>query len=237
MLRSLKQLYGSSLSALNGEIGRVKDFYFEDRSWVVRYVVVDAGDWVPERQILLSPHAFCSIPQSGDLLLVNLTRKQIENSPAVGMHKPVSRQYEEDYYRYYGLPFYWQGAGLWGGGISPILELPENSVPGLLFVENERLPDTEQEQLRSTLALEGYQIRASDGDMGHLMDFMMDCSSWAIDRLVVKTGHWPMSSEVRIPVDGVERISYEDSEIRVHLTRQEVQDSPPHHPTPEAAAI
>src|ERR1039457_4829088 len=125
MLRSIKQLCGNKLAASDGEIGHVKDFYFDDQNWVVRYLVVDTGSWLSGRKVLISPHAFGNLDQAGESLLVNLTRKQIEDSPSIESHKPVSRQYEEDYYRYYGWPYYWEGAGLWGGMRGfPILELP-----------------------------------------------------------------------------------------------------------------
>src|SRR5271166_7106948 len=97
MLLSIKQLYGEKLGASDGEIGHVKDFYFDDQDWAVRYVVVDTGSWLPGRQVLLSPHAFGSLAPAGKTLAVNLTRKQVENSPAIELHKPVSRQYEEEY--------------------------------------------------------------------------------------------------------------------------------------------
>ena len=130
MLRSIIQLYGDKLGASDGEIGHVKDFYFDDQNWAVRYVVADTGSWLPGRQVLLSPHAFGGLHQAGKLLLVNLTRKQIEDSPPIESHKPVSRQYEEEYYRYYGWPYYWQGSGLWGMSGFPLLELPPKPSPG-----------------------------------------------------------------------------------------------------------
>lgn len=130
MLRSLKQLYGDKLGASDGDLGQVKDFYFDDQNWAVRYVVADTGTWLTSRQVLLTPHAFGGLHQAGKILRVNLTRKQIENSPSIEWHKPVSRQYEEEYYRYYGWPYYWQGDGLWGMSGFPILELPAKPLPG-----------------------------------------------------------------------------------------------------------
>ena len=109
MLRSIRQLYGKALGTAEGDIGRVKDFYFNDQHWVVRYVIADTGSWLSGRLVLISPHAFGNVHQDGDCLLVNLSRKQIENGPAIDSDKPVSRQYEEDYYRYYGWPVYWDG--------------------------------------------------------------------------------------------------------------------------------
>ena len=101
MLRSIKELYRDKLGSSDGEIGHVKDFYFDDQSWAVRYVVADTGLWLTGRQVLLSPHAFGSFHQDGDCLLVNLTRAQIEKSPPIESHEPVSRHYENEYYRYY----------------------------------------------------------------------------------------------------------------------------------------
>ena len=120
MLRSIKQLCGEKLRASDGEIGHVKHFYFDDQKWVVRYAVVDAGGWLLNRPGLIAPHAFGDLDQNRTSLLVSLTRRQIENSPRLS-HKPVSRQYEEKYYRYYGWPPYWMGEGIWGLNPSPIV--------------------------------------------------------------------------------------------------------------------
>ena len=95
MLRSIKQLYEEKLRASDGDIGHVKDFYFDDQKWVIRYVVVDTGKWQLDRLVLISPHAFDSLDQNRGFPLVNLTRQEIENSPPTESHKPVSRQYEE----------------------------------------------------------------------------------------------------------------------------------------------
>ena len=170
MLRSIKQMYGNKLRASDGEIGHVKDFYFDDENWVVRYVVADTGSWLPGRLVLISPHAFGSLHQVGKDLTVNLTRKQIEGSPSIDSHKPVSRQYEEEYYRYYGWPCYWQGDGLWGISDFPILELPPkpSADPG------GPQPERADAHLRSTRDVNGYHIKASDGTAGHVCDFMMD---------------------------------------------------------------
>ena len=65
MSRSIKQLYGLKLHASDGEIGHVKDFYFDDQKWVVRYVVVDTGPWLLDRLVLIAPHAFSGLDQAG----------------------------------------------------------------------------------------------------------------------------------------------------------------------------
>jgi len=225
MLRSVKQLYGDKLGALDGEIGRVKDFYFDDENWAVRYVVADTGSWLTGRQVLISPRSLGRLAQAGKVLGVKLTRKQIEDSPSIEAHKPVSRQYEEEYHRYYGWPYYWQGDALWGMSGNPIMEFP----PTLPANADSPQPEHADAHLRSTQAVSGYHLKAIDGMLGHVCDFMMDDQTWAIGQLVIKTGHRLSGKEVQIPAGYVDRISYEESTVFVNLTSEAVEQSPPHY--------
>jgi len=235
MLQSIKQLYRDKIGASDGEIGHINDFYFDDQNWAVRYVVADTGAWLPGRQVLLSPHAFGAVHQAGKLLLANLTRKQIEGSPSIDLHKPVSRQYEEEYYRYYGWPYYWQGDGLWGMSGFPILELPPNHVPGKPAAGSGLKPQCADAHLRSAQSVAGYHLHASDGIAGHVCDFMMDTRSWAIRQLVIRIGHRFSGKEVSIPTDQVDRISYEESAVFVNLSIEAVAQSSAYDLVPAGA--
>jgi hypothetical protein len=226
VLRNLTQLYGDKLGALDGEVGHVKDFYFDDQSWTVRYVVADTETWLPGRQVLLSPYAFGRLRQAGKLLLVNLSRNQIDSSPSIETHKPVSRQYEEEYHRYYGWPFYWQGGSLWGRSDFPTLELtvvPPQSEPTAGSASPPAPPDA---HLRSTRAVAGYHLQASDGVMGHVCDYLVDPHTWEIRQLLIKIGHRFSGQEVQIPTSQIERISYDQSTVFVRMTKAEVERDP-----------
>ena len=222
-LRSVGGLYGDKLGASDGEIGRVKDFLFNDQAWVIRYVVADTGSWLPGRLVLIAPHAFGNFFQAGDCLLVNLTRQQIENSPDIEVHKPVSRQREEEYYRYYGWPAYWEGPSMWGMTGFPI------APPPILPIEEAKESGAhrgDDPHLRSTHALHGYHIQAGEENLGHVSDFLMDDNSWAIRHLVVKTGHWFSNKEILISPEDVERISYDESKLFLRLTKDAVKSAP-----------
>jgi hypothetical protein len=236
MLRSIKELYGNKLGASDGEIGHVKDFYFDDQNWTVRYLVADTGTWLPGRQVLLSPYSLGRLDQAEKVLRVNLIRKQIESSPLMESHKPVSRQYEEEYYRYYGWPYYWQGNGLWGMSGFPILELPPKTLPSETVAMIGPQPEHPDAHLRSTQAVNGYHLRTSDGILGHVCDFMIDAGTWAIGQLVVKTGHRLSGEEVLIPTKNVERISYDESTVFANLAREGVDQSSAHDSIPVGAA-
>lgn len=219
MLRNIKQLYGEKLGASDGEIGLVKDFYFDDEKWAIRYIVVDTGAWLPGRQVLLSPHAFGSLHQVGKDLLVNLTRKQIEGSPSIDSHKPLSRQYEEEYYQYYGWPHYWQGDEIWGMSGFPILAMPPAPSAAPSGPQRKRA----DAHLRSTRAVQGYHIKASNGTAGRVCDFMMDGQGWAMVKLDIKAAHLLSGKEVCLPTSAVERISYEESTVIVSMTKAAVK--------------
>ena len=237
MIRSINYLHGDKLHASDGEVGHVKDFYFDDQKWLVRYVVADTGSWLTERQVLIPPHAFSSVDQNGKVLGVNLTRKQIEDSPSIDSHKPVSRQYEEEYYRYFGWPFYWQGDVLWGAGGSPIMELPPQVVPGEPWAASGPKPKSMDSHLRSTGAVTGYHIKALDGTIGHVCDYLIDDQTWVIGELVVKTGHRFSGKEVIIPTSKVTSISYEESAVHVGLTMAAVENSPSPNLTGEGTTV
>jgi hypothetical protein len=190
---------------------------------------------LPGRQVLLSPHAFGSLHQTGKVLLVNLTRKKIEDSPAIESHKPVSRQHEEEYHRYYGWPAYWLGDGMWGMGGASILETPAIPLLGESVAAIGPQPKCADAHLRSTQAVSGYHVQATDGIIGHVCDFMMDDRSWAIGQLVVKIGHRFTGNEVLIPAGKVDRISYDDSTVFVKLTKEAVEKSPAYHLAPVGA--
>jgi uncharacterized protein YrrD len=213
MLRSLRQLYGKKLGASDGDIGHVRDFYFNDQQWAIRYVVVDTGSWLSGRLVLISPHVFENLHQGGDCLLVNLTRQQIENSPAIESHKPVSLQYQA----------YWDGVETWGVGGFP--EAP----PPHLMPSKQASDDL---HLQSTQALSGYPVQTSEGAIGHVIDFIIDDKSWVICHLVVETGHWYSRKEIVISPKNIDRISYEESKVFVNVTKEAILEAPQYHVSP-----
>jgi len=218
MLQNTKELYGHKLAAVDGEIGHVKDFYFDDKIWVIRYLVADTGSWLTGRLVLLSPHAFGAWDQFGQILHLKLPMKQIENSPSIEAHKPVSRQYEIEYYRYYGWPVYWNGGAIWGFGGLPVMLPPSKDE---LEAHLKHQPD--DKHLQSTQAITGYHVQSGDETIGHVSGFLVDDRSWTIHKLVVETGHWYSGQEILISTDRVERISCEEAKIFVNITIAELQ--------------
>jgi hypothetical protein len=219
MLQNIKQFYGSRLAALDGDFGHAKDFYFDDKSWVIRYLVADTGSWLTGRLVLLSPHAFGKWDHYEKALHIKLRKKQIEDSPSIDTHEPISRQFEENYYRSYGWPPYWQGGQMWGMGGYPLVAAP---LAQDLATRRASEPVADR-HLQSAKAVTGYSVDASDGMVGHLGGFLVDDRTWAVSGLLVEAGHWFAGKEIVILPRMVERISSAQSKVFVNLTMADIQ--------------
>jgi uncharacterized protein YrrD len=236
MLRSIKQLYEDKLGASDGEIGEVADFYFDEQQWVVRYVVAGTGAWLAGRLVLLSPHAFDNFHQSGHRLIVNLTRQQLANGPSIEPHKPVTRQFEEEYNRYYGWPFYWDDSGIVRGMGGFPASLQARSIPNDQTPRSCRSGHGDNPRLRSTKALAGCHIQSSGGTIGRLTDFLIDDKSWTIRHLLIETGHWFSRNEIAISPKQIDHISHDKSGIFVAPTKEAIFETPEDHVLPHNAA-
>jgi len=226
MLRSVNELIGYVLQAKDGEIGRCKDFLWDDENWVVRYMVADTGKWLPGRKVLISPISVGDADWSSRRLPVRLTRKEIEDAPPLEKDAPVSRQYELEWNRYHGYLLYWTGAGLWA----------EADYPGALFHSGQGLPqETESESgdshLRSASEVSGYHIQAQDGEIGHIEDFIMDDQLWVLRYVVVDTRNWLAGRKVLIAPPWIEEIDWTGQRVKVDVTTTAVQHSPEYDPS------
>ena len=218
MLSKIKTLNGYKLNSLDGEIGRVKEFYFDDRHWAIRYLVADTGTWLPGRRVLISPYALRDVNKTEKHLSLDLTKKQIEDSPALESHKPVSQQFEQDYYGYYGWPTYWSGEGMWGS--HQYLERDRNK-----WHKSSAAGKAWDPHLRSTHEVTGYHVQALDGELGHVEDFVIDDQTWAIRYLVVATKNWWPGRKVLVSPLWIERVSWSESKVFINLSRESIQNS------------
>ncbi len=223
MLYNVKTLTGYQLYSLDGEIGHVKDFLFDDRHWTIRYLVADTGNWLTGRQVLISPYDLVGALRLEQDISVDLTRKQIEDSPSLDSDQPVSRQFEDDYYRYYDWPMYYSGTCAWG------------SYPYIMRDREQSRELTQREKswdpnLRSTHTVSRYHIEANDGGIGHVADFILDDETWAICYLVVDTQNWWPGKKVLISPQWLEDVSWSESKVFVKLSREAIKQAPEYMP-------
>jgi hypothetical protein len=241
MLRTMKDMEGYTIGATDGIIGEVRDFYFDDQVWVIRYLVVDTGEAPAHRKVLISPIAIGQPNWSEKVFPVALTRVQVKGSPDIDTNKPVSRQQEMAYAGYFGYGNYWGGGGLWGAGLYPDILQAGRQVKatdggghenhghkGALKAKSGPVHWQGDLHLRSGNAVARYYVNASDGDIGHVEGFLVDERSWAIRYVIVNTSNWWLGHKVLIATQWIDYVSWAESKIDVNLTRQAIKDSPPY---------
>jgi hypothetical protein len=217
MLRSLDELRGYTIVGTDGDCGDAKDFLFDDVHWIVRYVVVDTGKWLPGRKVLISPFAVQDTDWAKRKISVSLSREQIEKSPGLDVDEPVSRQKEQELIDYYGWKPYWAPGGVVGG--APVPPVPSREAVAQSETEGNLC-------LRSAHEVNGYHIHARDGEIGHVADFIADIPSWQIRYMVVDTRNWLPGRKVLVSPLWTDNVKWADREVQVDMTQEEIKNSP-----------
>lgn len=228
MLRSINELFNYHLEATDGEIGRVKDFLFDDQFWTVRYMMADTNRWLPGRKVLISPVSLGEPLWRSKAFPVRLSKDQIREAPGVETDAPVKRQYEKQLARYYGHTPYWTGPQVWGFFDTPI----QAGVQANMVKEQlDSLKDEDDDNhLRSAREIIGYHIEATDGRVGHVEDFILDDEMWTLRYLVVDTRNWLPGRKVLITPMWVPLVEWFNRKVMVDLNSEEIKNSPPYDP-------
>jgi len=234
MLRSMQDLKDYTIAATDGDIGEVKDFYFDNEAWVIRYFIVETGAWFFSRKVLIPPFSIQRPEWEQRRLHVAITQEQVKNSPDIDTDKPVSRQHEMQYLSYYGYPYYWGDANIWAAGIDPGgFGLPGGAVGQAgARQENAKIERAHHEDddphLRSCKAIIGYYIKATDGAVGHVESLLINEETWAIQYLVINTSNWWIGHKVLIAPEWIDEISWADRSVTVDLDCASIKASPPY---------
>jgi PRC-barrel domain len=248
MLWSFNEVRGFGLRATDGDIGRVDDLLFEDATSTVRYLVVDTGGWLSSREVLIAPEALGEPDgASARAFPVGLTRAQVKDAPDVGTDRPVSRQREDALRSHYGWPLYWNPppapAGVPGGlgGASPTIaywgrvhgerladriEAERHADATATPPAPEAASDGGDPHLRSAREVVGYRIEATDGEIGHVEDLLIEGGSWTVRYVVVDTRNWWPGKQVLVAPEWMRRVDWSGKRVGVDLTRGSIKSAP-----------
>lgn len=224
----IHEIQGYTVRATDGDVGKVDTLYFDDRTWEVRYLVINVGNWLLTDKILLSPAAVTAVSRSDETISVALTRKQVKNSPDVDTHKPVSRQHEVALHQYYGWDPYWLTAPTYIDGLTALntAVLRHNLIEEEQETAVAKQPNKNNTNLRSAREVAGYYIEAADGEIGHIETFLVDTEGWTIRYFVIDTRNWLPGKKVIVSPAWIQEIDWADREVTIGLTRDRVQNSP-----------
>lgn len=222
MLRSAKSLRGHVIEATDGHVGKVHALLFDGHTWAIRYLVVDTGGWLPGRKVLIAATSLGRPRWDERVFPVTLTRDQVQHAPDVDTDKPVSRQREAELHAYYDwIPYWGMGSDLVG-----TVAVPTPAERAAIEKAAKGDPN-----LRSTREVAGYRIHATDGEIGHIEDFIASDSDWVIRYLVADTRNWLPGRKVLLSPKWVHDISWDQREVWVDVSRKTVQHSPHYDPS------
>jgi hypothetical protein len=221
MLHIVKDLEKLKIDSLNGELGYVHDFYIDDQEWITRYIVVDTGNWLTGRKVLISPHAVNKPNFDEKSISVDLTTKQIEESPSILIDEPVSRQREKLLSKYYGWPIYWT--------VDPVAQ----SIRAQQAIEEQKKMQANKSvdpHLRSIREIRDYSVKAIDGEVGKVDAFLINETDWTIKYLVIDTRKWftwlPGGSYHLISPRWIKDIDWSESRIDIEYDKETLENSP-----------
>jgi len=218
MLVTAKTLRGYKLHCTDGEIGTVTEFVFDDRDWTIRYFVIETGTWLMDRQVLISLQSLTEVDEKTKYFTANLTKKQIEESPPLYKADPISRQFETKYHQFYGIPSYWNGPNLY---FTP--NMMNDSAVYKEITQGDRGLEAD---MRSTDNVNGRRVHATDGEIGHIVDFIIDDEANVIRYLVVNIHNWLPGKKVLIAPEWIERIGWDDSTVFFNVLREKIKQAP-----------
>lgn len=218
-----------NVKALDGDLGKVKDIYFDDQSWTVRYLVVDTKKWLPGRKVLISPLSMDEVDHENEVVHIQETKKKIKDSPEVDEAEPVSKRHEILISDYFDWPYYWTNIGLWGSYETPRALIRAYDDNGEIQSSLEKDVETKY-HLRSMNEIQGefsgYQINATNGDIGRVVDFLIDDDMWKAKYLIVETGKWLPGKLVIISPDWIENVDWFNKKVSVDLTKEQIKNGP-----------
>lgn len=221
MQHRLSGLIGKAIRATDGDLGKVSEFYFDDATWTIRYLVAETGSWLFGRTVLISVVALGKPDSGSGTLPVNLTCDQVRNSPDIDTQRPVSRQHEVELAEYYLWPHYWKSAH---GDALPAAQHPHKKAP---LLNTPHLPVRHDDlHLRSSRDITGYTMYGSDGDIGPVDDFVADDGNWTIRYLIAGTNNRLTGETLLIPTEWIKCVNWSDASVCLNQTRDTVKNSP-----------
>lgn len=220
MLYIIKNLENMKISNKIENLGYLNDFYIDDLSWTTRYVVLDTGNWLTGKKILISPHSIDKPNFLDNIIYTNLTKEKIANSPEISEVEPVSRKHELKLLKYYGWPPYWTFS------------------PSMQNIVNQNIKDQSDNpkanfndsHLRSIREIRKYYIQGLDDEIGVVDSFIIDDHNWIIKYLVLDTRiwlHWlPGGKKVLVAPEWIRNIEWKNSKMYLNLDRETIEKSP-----------
>jgi hypothetical protein len=220
MYNKLKELSKYKIIGKDGEIGNIFDFYFDDKIWTIRYIAVNAGNWLLKNLVLISPIFIFieDISTENETIKINLTNEQVKNSPDIDTEKPISRQHEMTLMDYYGAGYYWAGFDTWGMYSLPV------GLRDVAVKNKKEKRANENIYLRSMNEVLNYKAAAADDDFGRFKDMLVNIENWSVDYFILNTNVILPGDDITFNIRLIRSISYDESTVYFFSTKEAMED-------------
>lgn len=218
MLFFTSDLKEYNIDATDGEMGKIKDLYFDDKNWAIRYAIVDTRKWLPGRKVLLSPETFVNFNEADKKLEVEYDKEHVRNSPPIPEDRPVTRDAETSLIGYYGWSRHWLTDARWGADNGPITSAFDQGDSMGQQVREDIPPETARPDydLRSEEETLVFKVHADDGKIGTVVDFVYDDQSRNIQYIVVQSSENYVDTEFYIyRPEEIESVDWFEQDIYV----------------------
>jgi len=222
MLRSLTEMVGYKISATDGEVGRVVQFFLDDERWAVRYLVTETGHFFGSRRVLVSPISVRALDSETRRVQATRSVEKFNNAPGIESEQPVTRRRERENSRYYGYLPYWEGSGCWGNGSVPA----SLALSGSSAAATDPNDESNSVHVRTTRELRGYRVHGSDGAVGQVASFIVDDLTWEVRYLVVDTSGGWFGKKVLVAPSWAYRVSWANQTIYLDVARSQITAAP-----------
>lgn len=231
MLHSVSTLKTLHLAASDGDIGHVKDVYFDSHAWTVRYLVVNTGAWLLGKEVLIPAKALDRIDAAQAAIGVNLTLQRIKDAPDSDTALPFSRQDDVPPHENCDVPagvvpevsVHTPASPLFG--IEPVLQAGmERSSVG----NHPAMAEQVDFHLRSVHDVIGHTISGKDHEIGRVGDFLVDDADWSIRYFIVTTAIW-FGKDVVVPTAAIREVSWDERTVYLTIPRERVKHAPEYH--------
>lgn len=222
MLHSLNNLDNFELFTVDGPMGFCKDFLFNDEQWSLHYLLADTHKWVPGgKKMLIHSNAIEEIDAASKIIRLNVTARQLKDSPSLLSSEPISRAYEKTYMCYFDYATYHVGPiplDTWFVGVHP---------ERVKLVSAPAEPASEKNHVHSAHFVEDYDLDVDHTKHGKIVDFVFDDKTWNIVFLAIELKAWAGHSQpVLLAPNELEVIDWANQQVHVELPVETLKNSP-----------
>ena len=188
MKYNLSKISLLKVKAVEGDVGFVEDYLFDDDLWTIRYIVANVRPWIDTEEVLLTPLSIKGLDQKHKEIEFCHDKKSIENSPRISADEPVKRHQEKILLREN------RASKHLIDDEGTVEEDSQRSLgvsmhPEALVTKSKKTTEKDEcnSHLRSFREIRGYEVYCVDDFLGYLEDVEVDDEAWNVLCLLVKT--------------------------------------------------